>query len=144
MSPEQASGEPVDPRCDLFSLGSVLYYVASGKPPFASSSLTATLIAVSRADCQPIEKVCPVRDVVVENYATGMVRWSYLVLCLAVPAVLCVWRRPNPLCALLGHRRPQHSNFNFGSRTAADYFYTGWHLPLVVATLLTRCPRVTG
>ena len=59
MAPEQANGESVDHRCDLFSLGSVLYHVASGKAPFQGGNLTATLLAVAQADCTPIEQVCP-------------------------------------------------------------------------------------
>ncbi len=47
MAPEQARGENVDARCDLFSLGSVLYRMASGRAPFEGSNLTATLIAVA-------------------------------------------------------------------------------------------------
>ena len=59
MAPEQAKGEAVDHRSDLFSLGAVLYHLASGKPPFECGNLTATLIAVSRADFHPISSACP-------------------------------------------------------------------------------------
>ncbi len=47
MSPEQARGEPVDGRGDLFSLGVVLYQLLAGRQPFRAPSTTGVLIAVA-------------------------------------------------------------------------------------------------
>src|SRR6202035_3884203 len=43
MSPEQACGESLDHRADLFSLGSVLYTLCTGVPPFRAPNTMAVL-----------------------------------------------------------------------------------------------------
>jgi Leucine-rich repeat (LRR) protein len=59
MSPEQANGEPVDPRSDLFSLGSVLYELCTGRPAFRAPNTAAVLRRVSDEPPRPIREVNP-------------------------------------------------------------------------------------
>lgn len=47
MSPEQSRGEAVDARSDLFSLGSVMYAMAAGRPPFRAETSVAVLRMIS-------------------------------------------------------------------------------------------------
>jgi serine/threonine protein kinase len=59
MSPEQANGEALDHRADLFSLGSVLYTMCSGRPPFRASSTLAVLRRVAEDAPRPIKEIIP-------------------------------------------------------------------------------------
>lgn len=59
MSPEQARGETVDHRSDLFSLGSVLYSLLAGMPPFQGSSPFTVLKQVTDKKPRPIQEVNP-------------------------------------------------------------------------------------
>ena len=57
MSPEQSRGDNVDHRSDLFSLGSVLYTMLSGRPPFRAESAVAVLQKVSQERARPVYEV---------------------------------------------------------------------------------------
>jgi eukaryotic-like serine/threonine-protein kinase len=59
MSPEQADGKRVDHRSDLFSLGSVLYALCSGHPPFQAESTVAILKRVCEETPRPLREVNP-------------------------------------------------------------------------------------
>ena len=54
MSPEQASGRPLDFRSDQFSLGCVLYEMATGKRAFERETVPETLAAIIRDEPEPI------------------------------------------------------------------------------------------
>jgi serine/threonine protein kinase len=62
MSPEQISGQRVDHRSDLFSLGVVLYEVTTGLRLFRGDSLGATAVRVMRAVVPPPRSIRPDTD----------------------------------------------------------------------------------
>ncbi|MFO0804778.1 MAG: protein kinase [Gemmataceae bacterium] len=59
MSPEQARGNKVDPRSDLFSLGGLLYRLCTGKLPFNGPNTMAVLMALGTEEPPPIRSLNP-------------------------------------------------------------------------------------
>ncbi|MCA9159199.1 MAG: protein kinase [Planctomycetales bacterium] len=59
MSPEQARGEAIDARSDLFSLGSVLYTLCTGRVPFRVDSALAVLRRITDSESRPIGEINP-------------------------------------------------------------------------------------
>jgi eukaryotic-like serine/threonine-protein kinase len=59
MAPEQALGQTLDQRADLFSLGSVLYQMVAGRPPFRANSAVAVLKRVAEDRPRAIREIIP-------------------------------------------------------------------------------------
>jgi serine/threonine protein kinase len=59
MAPEQALGERVDARSDIFSFGAMLYEMLTGDCAFAGASTAETLAAVVRAQPKPLGEIVP-------------------------------------------------------------------------------------
>ena len=56
MSPEQAKGEKIDERTDIFSFGEVIYEMIAGKPPFAGDSMAKTFANLINAESKPLSR----------------------------------------------------------------------------------------
>ena len=59
MSPEQAQGEPIDPRSDIFSLGVVLYEMVAGHAPFAGPTDSHVRVSIIDHDPAPLTSQAP-------------------------------------------------------------------------------------
>jgi Tol biopolymer transport system component/predicted Ser/Thr protein kinase len=57
MSPEQASGKPVDFRSDQFAVGSIFFEMATGKRAFQRGTQAETLTAIIREDVEPVAQL---------------------------------------------------------------------------------------
>ena len=103
ISPEQLNGDPVDERCDVYSLGCVFYFLLTGKPPFGTGNPTTVIAAHLMHHVEPLHSLRP-------DLSAALCDW-------------CMWlmklepgERPqsaldalDKLEALSGVRRPGHS-----------------------------------
>ena len=71
MSPEQAEGRPIDPRSDIFSFGTVLYEMLTGKCAFPGDTPTAALAAVLMREPQPLREILPALPTEVASIVTS-------------------------------------------------------------------------
>lgn len=68
MSPEQARGEPIDARSDLFSLGSVLYTLCTGRPPYRAETAYGVLRKIVESPARSIRDLEPAVPEWLERY----------------------------------------------------------------------------
>ena len=68
MSPEQARGEAIDFRSDLWSLGVVVYEALVGRPPFVSDHLGALLARIHEARVEPPTSIAPDLPAAIDAY----------------------------------------------------------------------------
>jgi WD40 repeat protein len=59
MSPEQVRGEPLEQRSDLFSLGSVLYAISTGRPPFRAETTYGVMRRITDDEPTSLREVNP-------------------------------------------------------------------------------------
>lgn len=119
MSPEQARGEPVDARSDLFSLGTVLYTLATGRTPFRAESTYGILRRLTDETPRPLREISPqfpawfemiVHKLLAKSRADRFASATEIALllegCLAhvqqpgtvpLPAACAVWTRPRKM-----------------------------------------------
>jgi formylglycine-generating enzyme required for sulfatase activity/Tfp pilus assembly protein PilF len=67
MSPEQGMGQPVDARCDIYSLGVVLYELVTGRVPFQAETPLAVLLKHLNAPLPPPRQIKPDLPAAVER-----------------------------------------------------------------------------
>jgi eukaryotic-like serine/threonine-protein kinase len=74
MSPEQARGQEVDARTDIWSLGVLLYEMVAGRSPFAAPSGTEVLAAILDRDPAPLARFDPDTPVELQRIVTKCLR----------------------------------------------------------------------
>src|SRR4051812_6357200 len=67
MAPEQLEGKEADTRSDIFSLGTVIYEMATGKPAFQGKSSASLIAAILSSDPPPISVVHPMTPPALER-----------------------------------------------------------------------------
>jgi eukaryotic-like serine/threonine-protein kinase len=74
MSPEQARGEPVDSRTDVWAMGCVLYEMLAGRSPFAAASTSEVIAAILDRDPPALHQSAPQTSLELERIVSKTLR----------------------------------------------------------------------
>ena len=74
MSPEQARGEPIDARTDIWAVGAVLYEMVAGRSPFVASSTSEILAGILERDPPPLARIEPLTPPELQRLVTKALR----------------------------------------------------------------------
>ena len=124
MSPEQAGGDAVDGRSDLYSLGCVLYELLAGQPPFTGASAAALVRQHMTAEPTPVDILRPSVPKFVSNALTAALaktpadRFQALQFADALTTPIHVEDAPA--------RRPRASIVGFGLLGVLIVAFLGW------------------
>jgi len=157
MSPEQAAGERLDGRSDLYSLGAVGYFALTGRLPFEGDSVQAIMAKHITQDLPPLEVEAAGPDLISavrralakrkeERFATGEDFASALAAAQSsessIPVPLRAWLRPSTVAvALLGSASVVAATFY--SETLFSKPESAWLLVVPIALLLGSIVRET-
>jgi serine/threonine protein kinase len=151
MSPEQARGGAVDARSDLFGLGSVLYTMCTGRPPFRAENSFAVLRLITDVQPRAIREInpdipewlCAIIEKLMakspeDRYQSASEVAGLLSACLAHVQQPTVVGLPNELRETMDRHRFAESSRNNWRRTLAHhitYHMPSW-LPCFLTTLI--------
>src|SRR5262245_23855667 len=126
MSPEQAAGRPADFPSDQFSLGLILYEMATGKRAFSRGSAVETMAAIIREEPEPLGRLAP--------QAPAALRWI-IERCLAKDTHER-YASTRDLARDLAQLRDHISEISHEASPAQVRRRAGWLLPAAIATLM--------
>jgi serine/threonine protein kinase/tetratricopeptide (TPR) repeat protein len=127
MSPEQAKGEDVDARSDLFTLGIIFYQLLTGKTPFQANTIVATLLKRTQERAIPPVK----EDPSVPPYLSDVV-----VKCLEIEPQHRYQSAQEILHDLATRHGPRTRTLRFPRFRTVEEFPTKWVAPALAVVLL--------